>query len=63
VTERENRLEAAAREVLAFKRGEGRYNFSRLPLDQQENEYWDRWNEVEDMISAALALPATDRGS
>jgi len=48
-------LREALETVMRFRRGEGEFNFSALPIDQLANESHDRWQEVEQRIYAAIA--------
>lgn len=48
-------LLAALREVMRFRRGEGKYNFQRLPESERDLAYIEEWEGVENMISAAIA--------
>ena len=41
--------------VMRFRRGEGEFDFSALPIDQLANESHDRWQEVEQRICTTVA--------
>ena len=43
------------REVMAYRRGEGRYNFSRLPYDERGIACLEAWESLEKRIDAHLA--------
>lgn len=53
--ERTQRLEAALREVLAYRRGLGKHNYSRyFTQSERDNAAFDGWQKVEEQIEAAL---------
>jgi hypothetical protein len=42
-------------EVLAYRYGEGKYNFSRLDPRDRDNAAFDAWQDIEQRIKEALA--------
>lgn len=48
------RYEAGLRLVLAYRRGEGRFNFSSLPSQERDTAMFDAWQEVEAEVTDAL---------
>ena len=42
-------------EVLAYRHGEGKYNFSRLDPYDRDNAAFDAWRDIEQRIKEALA--------
>jgi hypothetical protein len=52
-------LFVALREVMRFRRGEGKYNLSRVPERDRELAYIESWEAVENMIAPALTRAAT----
>ena len=51
----EAELVKALESVMKFRNGVGEYNFSIVPRDEQENAYFDKWQEIENEILAALS--------
>jgi hypothetical protein len=49
-----DRLREALQLVMAYRRGEGRFRFDQMAQDQRDNALMDAWQEVEEMIRAAL---------
>ena len=49
------------KEVLAYRRGEGKYNFSGLSPYDRDNAAFDAWMDLEGRIKAALADDGADR--
>ena len=49
-----NRLQEALQLVMAYRRGEGRFQFDQMDQDQRDNALMDAWQEVEETICAAL---------
>lgn len=41
-------------EVMKYREGRGKYNFSHVPEDQQANEAFDAWQEIENKIKKFL---------
>lgn len=47
-------VDALLADVMRYRRGLGRYNFSRLPDDQRDIAALEAWEELEDRINAHL---------
>lgn len=47
-------LVKASEKVLAFYRGEGEYNLSKLPNEERNNAYWDNWYAIETELTEAF---------
>lgn len=45
----------ALKTVIRFREGRDEFNFQRLPKDQRNGEYYDKWQEVEATVRAAIA--------
>ena len=48
-------LYSVPEEVMAFRKGVGKYRFSHLPTYERANASFDAWQEIETRIVAALA--------